>query len=79
MFSGSSSKIATGYSAGGGLEYAAWQNITFKVEYLYVNLGSSSVRSSAVNANGAAVPSSFVANFSNLDFNVVRVGANYRF
>ena len=38
-FVGSSSRMATGWTAGGGLEYAVWQNISVKVEYLYVNLG----------------------------------------
>lgn len=79
-FAGSSTKIATGYTVGGGLEYAAWQNITVKVEYLYVNLGSqATVRGVATNFVGAANPSSFIANYSNLDFNVVRIGANWRF
>ncbi|MBI3699613.1 MAG: porin family protein [Afipia sp.] len=78
-FLGSSSNIATGYTAGAGLEYAFWKNVTLKVEYLYVNLGSqASVRSVAVN-NFGTPSSSFIANFSDLDFNVVRVGANYRF
>ncbi|MBI3700499.1 MAG: porin family protein [Afipia sp.] len=75
-FAGSSSTIATGYTAGAGIEYAAWQNFTFKVEYLYVNLGTTSTRSVAI---VGAPPSSFFANFSDLDFNVVRIGANYRF
>lgn len=77
-FLGSSSTIATGYAAGAGLEYAMWQNVTFKIEYLYVNLGTTSVRAVAA-TGGGNTPSSFTANFSNLEFNVVRFGANYRF
>jgi len=76
-FLGSSSTTAAGYAAGAGLEYAAWQNVTFKVEYLYVNLGTTSTRAVAVAPLGTAA--SFIANFSDLDFNVVRFGANYRF
>lgn len=77
-FTGGSSKVLVGYTAGGGLEYAAWSNVTFKVEYLYVNLGSSDTKVVA-HPLGANPPTSFNAHFSDLHFNVVRFGANYRF
>jgi outer membrane immunogenic protein len=79
-FVGNQTKIQTGYAVGGGFEYAAWQNVSFKVEYLYVNLGSSDgiATALAVFTPGNA-PSSFKIHFSDLDFNVVRAGINYRF
>lgn len=78
-FAGSSSQILTGWTAGAGAEYAVLHNVTLKLEYLYVNLGGAgNVNVVAANPNGF-VPSSFTANFSSLNFNVVRVGANYRF
>ncbi|EKS36663.1 outer membrane protein [Afipia broomeae] len=44
-YTGPTTKVMTGYTAGGGFEYAAWRNVSFKAEYLYVNLGSSSITS----------------------------------
>jgi outer membrane immunogenic protein len=75
---GSENKLQTGYTVGGGLEFAVWQNVTLKAEYLYVNLGTSSVTAFAINPLGAT-PASFTANFSDFDFHVVRAGVNYRF
>jgi outer membrane immunogenic protein len=80
--SGSSSNIASGWTAGAGFEYALWQNITVKAEYLYVSLANQSAvteRASAL-CCGATVLSSINANFSNrTTFSVARVGLNYRF
>ncbi len=74
------SKIQAGYTAGGGLEYAAWQNVSLKLEYLYVNLGSRNQTATAlVLANPATAASSVNAHFSDLDFQVVRAGMNWRF
>jgi outer membrane immunogenic protein len=39
-FFGNSSRISTGWTAGAGIEYALWSNVSLKAEYLYVNLGS---------------------------------------
>jgi outer membrane immunogenic protein len=79
-FAGNRNNIQTGYTVGGGLEYAAWQNVSVKVEYLYVNLGSEDVTTTAlrVNAPGTA-PSSLNAHFTDLDFHVVRAGVNWHF
>jgi outer membrane immunogenic protein len=77
-YAGSSSDIATGWTLGGGLEYAIWQRWTLKAEYLYVSLNNKSVAEI-----GTPVPtfaqSSVNANFGRTNFNVARVGVNYRF
>lgn len=78
-FVGSSSRVAVGYAAGAGLEYAISRNITFRAEYLYVNLGKTSTRTFAVTPQIPYAPASFVANSGDFDFNVVRAGVNYRF
>ena len=78
-FAGSSSGIATGWTAGGGLEYSLWQKWTLKAEYLYVSLNSKSVTQSTVAFSPGDLPASFNANFSHTNFNVARVGLNYRF
>lgn len=39
---GSSSSVETGWTIGGGAEWALWNNLTFKAEYFYVNLGENS-------------------------------------
>ena len=81
-FVGSSSRTATGWTAGGGLEYALWNNLTLKAEYLYVNLGRGSVNVVALDnsAFGPGIPkASFRAAFDRPDLNIVRVGFNYKF
>lgn len=79
-FVGSRTQILVGYAAGAGVEYAAWQNVTIKLEYLYVNLGSSNTTATAVTLlTPGAIPASANAHFSDLDFNVVRAGMNWRF
>ncbi|MCK1391272.1 outer membrane protein [Bradyrhizobium sp. 1] len=77
-YTGPTTKILTGYTVGGGFEYAAWQNVSLKAEYLYVNLGSSNIVSTAP-ALAGTTPSTIGTHFSDLDFHVVRVGANYHF
>lgn len=79
-FVGNRSQILVGYAVGAGFEYAAWQNVSVKLEYLYVNLGSSDV--TAVGQTllvPATLPATANAHFSALHFNVVRAGLNYRF
>ncbi|BAL78185.1 outer membrane protein [Bradyrhizobium cosmicum] len=77
-YTGPTTKILTGYAVGGGFEYAAWRNVSLKAEYLYVNLGSSNITSTAP-ATAGTTASTIGTHFSDLDFHVVRVGANYRF
>jgi outer membrane immunogenic protein len=68
----SQSKTKSGWTLGGGVEGAFAGNWTWKVEYLYVDLGSES----------GSVPDNFGGTFSwNTRFtdNIVRVGLNYQF
>src|SRR5262249_10779650 len=76
----------SGWTAGGGIEWAFADNWTAKVEYLYVNLGNTSVN--CVNAvctaasslsvtgvpPGPAIPVSI-----GLTENLIRAGVNYKF
>jgi outer membrane immunogenic protein len=64
----------TGFVVGGGLEYAFWQNLSAKVEYLYISrLGDFTYDNGA--ACGAALPCYVhVGGISE-----VRFGLNYRF
>ena len=68
-FSGGSETKA-GWTLGAGVEYAVAGNITAKVEYLHVNLGSFDCSLSC----GASAP-------DNVDFsaNLIRGGVNFRF
>ena len=70
--SGSASATRTGSAVGGGLEYA-WSNYaTFKVEYLYIDLGSMSVTYPITLAvSKATTTSTFAAS-------VVRLGLNIK-
>jgi outer membrane immunogenic protein len=79
-FAGSSSGVVGGWTLGGGLEYVFWQKWTLKAEYIYISLDTRSVTEAALAVNTpGATPSSFNANFSRINFNVARVGLNYRF
>jgi outer membrane immunogenic protein len=71
---GSSSTTAVGWTAGGGFEYAIAPKWTVKGEYLYVSLAGS-----AVTETQSASASSINANFGRTNFNVARVGVNYRY
>jgi outer membrane immunogenic protein len=67
---GGASTTKTGWTAGGGVEFAIAGNWTAKAEYLYVDLG----RFDCGAACGAVPP-------ENVSFkaNIVRAGVNYRF
>ena len=57
-----------GWTVGAGLEAKATDNITFKAEYLYTNLGTQ-------NYNGLAIGNTDITH----NFSVVRAGINYKF
>jgi len=58
-----------GWTLGGGLEYAFTNNLSAKIEGLYVNLEDDDIE----------LPGGFVANTGDTDFGIVRAGLNYRF
>jgi outer membrane immunogenic protein len=68
-FGGSTSSTQTGWTAGGGLEYAFTNNWTARVEALYVDLGTST---SGVNNSGCTF------GFKNR-YTLGRLGLNYKF
>lgn len=82
-FVGNTSQTLTGYTAGGGVAYAISPNVSLFAEYLYINLGHindiNSITLSTGPFPGPHSPSSFTAHFSDVIFNVVRVGLNYKF
>lgn len=84
-FLGASSRMHTGWTAGGGFEYAVWHNVSVKAEYLYVNLhdagGGDSFNVVGQPPTGfpGTAASSFTAAFSETAFHIVRGGLNWRF
>jgi len=67
---GSSTSTKFGWTIGGGIEAALWDNWTWKVEYLYVDLGTGSC--SGACTGGATI------NVTH-KINLARIGFNYRF
>lgn len=66
---------SSGWTLGAGLEYALTNNVSFKTEYLYVDLGKKNLYSAVYDFGKGAT--------ARLDaetrFHVVRAGLNYRF
>jgi outer membrane immunogenic protein len=71
----SSSSTEFGWTAGGGLEFGITDNVTAKVEYLYVDLQNSSFSCTAVACGTAAAVSAPVS----LTTSLVRAGLNLKF
>jgi outer membrane immunogenic protein len=65
----------TGWTLGGGVEYAFNRNWSVKAEYLYVNLQNTTLNTVFSSGGGS---STAALNFKN-DLNIVRLGANFRF
>jgi outer membrane immunogenic protein len=75
-YQGTSEFIATGWTAGAGLEFhVPGSTATWKLEYLFVDLGSGGLVN-AIAANGAA--SSFGAKYPDVQFNTVKLGLNWK-
>jgi outer membrane immunogenic protein len=69
------STTRTGWTVGGGVEYALHRNWSVRGEYLYVDYG-------AVNSTGnlnVFQPGAFTVSSVHLTVNIVRVGLNYQF
>ena len=69
----SNNSTRAGWTVGGGVEYAVWQNWTVKAEYLYYNLGSQKNNFVSPFFAGSTSKS------HNSDGSIVRVGLNYKF
>ena len=70
----SASKTNAGFTIGGGIEGSVWlpANWTWKLEYLYLNLGTLDVATSLSATEGTTTHVEFTDN-------IVRVGLNYQF
>lgn len=71
---GTNSGVSTGWTAGGGFEYAFADRWTLKAEYLYADLGSRSVTLSDPEVPGSALTAK-----NDFSLQIVRAGLNYRF
>ena len=71
---GSTSGVSTGWTGGGGFEYAFSRQWTAKAEYLFVDLGGRSVTFS-----DPAIPGSAFTATTDFKAHIVRGGLNYRF
>jgi outer membrane immunogenic protein len=73
----SASKTNVGFSVGGGIEGSAWlpANWTWKLEYLYLDLGSLDVVTSLNFGSGTGTTTTH----THFTDNIVRVGLNYQF
>ncbi len=76
-WAGSSNSTRAGWTVGGGAEYAFTNNITAKIEYLYYDLGRTTV--TATQFAGPVVPGvAYQARFENTG-QLVRAGVNFKF
>jgi outer membrane immunogenic protein len=73
---GNDSRVSAGWTAGGGLEYAPSNNVTFKIEYLHIDLGDQTVR---LVAQAPATGNGFVTATFNNAYDIVRAGVNWKF
>jgi outer membrane immunogenic protein len=69
----------TGWTIGGGVEYAFTNNWTAKIEGLYVNLDNGSHTETVAYTSGGVPAVATVSSGSSQGGGVVRVGVNYKF
>jgi outer membrane immunogenic protein len=69
------SRSRTGWAAGAGIEYAVWQNLSLKLEYLHVDFGSAEYINPPVRIGN----SNFITRDVRLTDDIVRAGLNWRF
>jgi outer membrane immunogenic protein len=74
FIAGTASALRSGWTVGGGIEYAVTNHWTIKGEYLYVDLGTV-----GFNAANDLVPTFTSVNSATLKENIVRFGGNYKF
>ncbi|GJD93601.1 outer membrane protein [Methylobacterium iners] len=78
-FDGRRDRIKTGFVAGAGVEYAVTDNVSVRVEGLYVNLDEGKRRATTVFVPGTAAPVNLRRRGEDGDIAIVRAGLNYRF
>ncbi len=78
---GNASDVRVGWTAGGGAEYALTPSITVRAEYLYLDLGKSSVTANYVGNFPAAPVQTQIYYASSHDnkFNIARAAIAYKF
>ena len=72
----SDSQTRTGWTVGGGIEYAVWENVSLKLEYLHVDFGTSRYINPPVTVPGVF---NIVTRDIRLTDEIVRAGLNWRF
>jgi outer membrane immunogenic protein len=72
----STSSSEFGWTAGGGLEFGITDNVTAKIDYLYVDLQNGSFNCPATTCSGTATAITGNASFTT---SVVRAGLNLKF
>jgi outer membrane immunogenic protein len=72
------SKTKTGWTAGGGVEWAAGRKWTVKVEYLYLNFGSVGAFGTVFNPNSGGYASAINTSVD-LTAHIARAGVNFQF
>ena len=77
LISGSIDENMTGYTVGGGVEYAATQNFTVKLEYLYTDLGDFDDSTTLV--GDPVLPDGTYSIDGDVSFHTVKLGVNYKF
>jgi len=78
-WSGNPSSTRTGWTIGGGVEYAITNNITIRGEYLYVDLGSNTINTVGNLAAATLLPGTYATAKINYDASIFRAGVNYKF
>jgi len=74
---GGVSQVATGWTAGLGVEYALARDFSFKTEWLYLGLPKSTFQMVAIGAGSADAPINVISTTNNAT-QLVRAGVNYR-
>lgn len=77
QFVGSSRDTETGYAVGGGIEHFFSDSFSVKAEYLYYDLGSTTVNVAVVPGSGGG-GTGYNSRFEN-EGHIVRFGLNYKF
>ena len=76
---GSGSRTSAGWAIGAGFEYAFWNNLSIKAEYLHLNLGGLTAQMGPVIIPAFVNNPAFQANFGDGRYNIFRIGMNYKF